>query len=78
MTRHWSGAPPASRDSLRVTVVSGSKQLRLGGFFSVPGNHLAGWRHPDAQPTYDMDFNYDVRRDKERIEVEILDVHRTL
>jgi hypothetical protein len=28
-------------------------------------------------PTYDMDFNYDVRRDKERIEVEILDVHRT-
>jgi FMN-dependent oxidoreductase (nitrilotriacetate monooxygenase family) len=30
--------------------------LRLGGFFSVPGNHLAGWRHPDAIPTYDMDF----------------------
>jgi FMN-dependent oxidoreductase (nitrilotriacetate monooxygenase family) len=30
--------------------------LRLGGFFSVPGNHLAGWRHPDAVPTYDMDF----------------------
>src|SRR5918993_1313754 len=34
----------------------GSKQLRLGGFFSVPGNHLAGWRHPDAIPTSDMDF----------------------
>jgi len=33
-----------------------TKQLRLGGFFSVPGNHLAGWRHPDAIPTYDMDF----------------------
>ena len=33
-----------------------SRQLRLGGFFSVPGNHLAGWRHPDAVPTYDMDF----------------------
>jgi FMN-dependent oxidoreductase (nitrilotriacetate monooxygenase family) len=33
-----------------------SKQLRLGGFFSVPGNHLAGWRHPDAVPTSDMDF----------------------
>jgi FMN-dependent oxidoreductase (nitrilotriacetate monooxygenase family) len=32
------------------------RQLHLGGFFSVPGNHLAGWRHPDAQPTYDMDF----------------------
>jgi len=33
-----------------------TKQLRLGGFFSVPGNHLAGWRHPDAVPGYDMDF----------------------
>ena len=33
-----------------------TKQLRLGGFFSVPGNHLVGWRHPDAIPTYDMDF----------------------
>jgi FMN-dependent oxidoreductase (nitrilotriacetate monooxygenase family) len=32
------------------------RMLRLGGFFSVPGNHLAGWRHPDAVPTYDMDF----------------------
>src|SRR5260370_7374245 len=32
------------------------RQLRLGGFFSVPGNHLAGWRHPDAVPTADMDF----------------------
>ena len=32
------------------------QMLRLGGFFSVPGNHLAGWRHPDAIPTYDMDF----------------------
>jgi FMN-dependent oxidoreductase (nitrilotriacetate monooxygenase family) len=33
-----------------------TRKLRLGGFFSVPGNHLAGWRHRDAQPTYDMDF----------------------
>src|SRR4030088_673159 len=32
------------------------RQLRLVGFFSVPGNHLAGWRHPDAVPTADMDF----------------------
>ncbi|MBV8391762.1 MAG: LLM class flavin-dependent oxidoreductase [Alphaproteobacteria bacterium] len=32
------------------------RKLHLGGFFSVPGNHLAGWRHPDAVPTYDMDF----------------------
>jgi FMN-dependent oxidoreductase (nitrilotriacetate monooxygenase family) len=36
--------------------VSKPRQLRLGGFFSVPGNHLAGWRHPDAVPTSDMDF----------------------
>ena len=35
---------------------SNPRMLRLGGFFSVPGNHLAGWRHPDAIPTYDMDF----------------------
>src|SRR5690349_7035956 len=32
------------------------RMLHLGGFFSVPGNHLAGWRHPDADPSYDMDF----------------------
>jgi len=32
------------------------RMLRLGGFFSVPGNHLAGWRHPDADTNADMDF----------------------
>jgi FMN-dependent oxidoreductase (nitrilotriacetate monooxygenase family) len=32
------------------------RQLKLGGFLSVPGNHLAGWRHPDAVPTTDMDW----------------------
>ena len=32
------------------------RQLHLGGFFSTPGNHLAGWRHPNAEPTADMDF----------------------
>ncbi|HTE36667.1 MAG TPA: LLM class flavin-dependent oxidoreductase, partial [Reyranella sp.] len=37
-------------------MTTNSRMLRLGGFFSVPGNHLAGWRHPDAIPTYDMDF----------------------
>jgi len=37
--------------------MAASRQLRLGGFFSVPGNHLAGWRHPDAVVTADMDFN---------------------
>jgi N-acetyl-S-(2-succino)cysteine monooxygenase len=32
------------------------RMLSLGGFFSTPGNHLAGWRHPNAVPTADMDF----------------------
>jgi FMN-dependent oxidoreductase (nitrilotriacetate monooxygenase family) len=30
--------------------------LHLGAFLSTPGNHLAGWRHPDAVPTADMDW----------------------
>src|SRR6195256_798153 len=33
-----------------------ARQLRLGGFFSRPGHHLAGGRPPDAVPTADMDF----------------------
>ena len=32
------------------------RQLKLGAFLSVPGNHLAGWRHPDASVTSDMDW----------------------
>lgn len=36
--------------------MASDQQLHLGGFFSVPGNHLAGWRHPDAVVTADMDF----------------------
>ena len=34
-----------------------SGMLHLGAFLSVPGNHLAGWRHPDAVTTVDMDFS---------------------
>ena len=30
--------------------------MHLGAFLSTPGNHLAGWRHPDAVTTTDMDF----------------------
>lgn len=37
------------------------KQLRLGAFLSVPGNHLAGWRHPDAVVETDMDFDWYMR-----------------
>ncbi|NGM20018.1 LLM class flavin-dependent oxidoreductase [Roseomonas stagni] len=40
---------------------SKKKQLKLGAFLSVPGNHLAGWRHPDAVPDYDMDFSLYMR-----------------
>src|SRR6266702_6549068 len=39
-----------------MSATNSKRMLRLGGFFSVPGNHLAGWRHPDAVPTSDMDF----------------------
>ena len=33
-----------------------ARMLKLGAFLSTPGNHLAGWRHPDAVTTTDMDF----------------------
>jgi len=33
-----------------------TRQLKLGAFLSVPGNHLSGWRHPDAVPETDMDI----------------------
>ncbi len=36
--------------------MSEQRQLKLGAFLSTPGNHLAGWRHPAAVPTVDMDF----------------------
>src|SRR5205807_8826802 len=59
--RPWRSALPEAaplewRGPTCDTPMTASKQLRLGGFFSVPGNHLAGWRHPDAVPSYDMDF----------------------
>jgi FMN-dependent oxidoreductase (nitrilotriacetate monooxygenase family) len=38
-----------------------TRQLKLGAFLSTPGNHLAGWRHPDAVTTTDMDFAAYVR-----------------
>jgi len=40
---------------------SSKPQLKLGAFLSVPGNHLAGWRHPDAVPECDMDFAWYMR-----------------
>jgi len=35
--------------------------MKLGAFLSTPGNHLAGWRHPDAVTTTDMDFKAHAR-----------------
>ena len=35
--------------------------MHLGAFLSTPGNHLAGWRHPEAATTVDMDFSAYVR-----------------
>ncbi len=34
------------------------KMLRFGAFFSIPGCHPTGWRHPDAVPESDLDFRY--------------------
>ena len=38
-----------------------TRQLKLGAFLSVPGNHLSGWRHPDAVAETDMDFGWYMR-----------------
>src|SRR5207249_3102486 len=35
-----------SRDGVSMT--QAKRQLRFGAFFSVPGCHPTGWRHPDA------------------------------
>src|SRR5712671_3930261 len=32
------------------------RQLRFGAFFSVPGCHPTGWRHPDAVAETDLSF----------------------
>ncbi len=37
------------------------KQLKLGALLSVPGNDLAGWRHPDAAAETDLDFGWYMR-----------------
>jgi FMN-dependent oxidoreductase (nitrilotriacetate monooxygenase family) len=34
------------------------RQLKLGAFLSTPGNHLAGWRHPNAVPETDMEYRH--------------------
>src|SRR3982074_3968684 len=44
------------------------RQLRFGAFFSVPGGHPTGWRHPDAICETDLDFRHlaDMARMAER------------
>jgi FMN-dependent oxidoreductase (nitrilotriacetate monooxygenase family) len=44
------------------------RQLRFGAFFSVPGCHPTGWRHPDAICETDLDFRHlaDMARMAER------------
>ena len=34
------------------------RMLRFGAFFSVPGCHPTGWRHPDAVPETDTSFRW--------------------
>jgi FMN-dependent oxidoreductase (nitrilotriacetate monooxygenase family) len=36
--------------------MTAKRQLRFGAFFSVPGCHPTGWRHPDANCETDMSF----------------------
>ncbi len=38
--------------------MNNSGQLHFGAFLYTPGNHSAGWRHPDAVPSTDMHFPY--------------------
>ncbi len=35
-----------------------NRKLKLGAFLYTPGNHAAGWRHPDAVPETCMDFRH--------------------
>ncbi|MCP1144478.1 LLM class flavin-dependent oxidoreductase [Lysinibacillus endophyticus] len=34
------------------------KQLKLGAFFSLPGQHFASWRFPTTQPERSLDLDY--------------------
>ena len=49
-------------------MTSAKRQLHFGAFFSVPGCHPTGWRHPDAICETDLDFRLlaDMARTAER------------
>src|SRR5215467_5406316 len=49
-------------------MTAAKRQLRFGAFFSVPGCHPTGWRHPDAICETDLDFRLlaDMARTAER------------
>jgi len=38
--------------------MSTKPQLRLGAFLPGAGQHVAAWRHPDAEPEHVFDFEY--------------------
>src|SRR5215468_10604621 len=50
------------------------RQLRFGAFFSVPGCHPTGWRHPDAVCETDLDFRLlaDMARMAERGKIDCM------
>jgi hypothetical protein len=58
--------PESSHDGDPMTMAR--RQLRFGAFFSVPGCHPTGWRHPDAICETDLDFRHlaDMARMAER------------
>ncbi len=55
-------------------MTSAKRQLRFGAFFSVPGCHPTGWRHPDAICETDMSFRLlaDMARMAERGKLDCL------
>ena len=44
------------------------KQLRLGAFIMLPGQHVASWRYPTTQPhrTFDLDYYIEIAKIAER------------
>jgi alkanesulfonate monooxygenase len=41
-----------------MSTATNKPQLRLGAFLPGAGQHVAAWRHPDAEPEHTFDFEY--------------------
>lgn len=49
-------------------VVLTKKQMKLGAFINLPGQHVASWRHPstEANRTFDLDYLIEIAQTAER------------